>query len=99
MLYASALTDGVHNLMVMESDPGAGAHASRHQQTRRDAEAARGRAREFTNPPRIFAERALGSFRGAHDLLGKDLDLAFASDPNRALRDSVRSPPMPRFVK
>jgi len=90
MLYASALTDGVHNLMVMESDPAPVRMRriiSKLGATPKLLAAAR---MNITNPPRIFAERALGSFRGAHDLLGKDLDLAFASDPNRALRDSVR---------
>jgi hypothetical protein len=28
--------------------------------------------------------------RGARDMLGRDLDLAFASEPNAALRDSLR---------
>jgi hypothetical protein len=90
MLYASALTDGVHNLMVMESDPAPVRMRrviSKLGSTPKLLAAARA---NITDPPRIFADRALGSFRGARNLLGKDLDLAFASVPNRALRDSVR---------
>jgi hypothetical protein len=43
-----------------------------------------------TNPPRLFAERGAAMLRGARDEIGHDLDLAFASEPNAALRDSLR---------
>jgi hypothetical protein len=90
MLYASALTDGVHNLMVMESDPAPirmRRVISKLGQTPKLLAAARANIR---NPPHIFVERALAGFRGARDLLANDLNLAFASQPNRPLRDSLQ---------
>ena len=90
MLYASALSDGVHNLMAMESDP------APLRMRRIISKLARvsslldaGRA-NLDNPPRLLAERGVAMMRGAIGMLGRDLDLAFASDSNAALRDSLR---------
>jgi len=90
MLYASALSDGVHNLMAMESDPAPVRMRriiSKLQQVPDLLAAARA---NLTNPPRLLAERGAAMTRGAVDMLGRDLDLAFASDSNVALRDSLR---------
>ena len=90
MLYASALTDGVHNLMAMESDPAPirmRRAISKLRQVPALLEAARA---NISNPPRLFAERGASMMRGAGAMLRNDLDLAFASDPNEALRDSLR---------
>ncbi len=90
MLYAAALTDGVHNLMTMESDPAPVrmrrviAKLSHVAALLADARA------NVMNPPRLFAERGASMMRGAADMLGKDLDAAFAGEPTAALRDSVR---------
>ena len=90
MLYASALTDGVHNLMAMESNP-APVRMRRIISKLRQTPALLAAARaNIANPPKLFAERGASMMRGASDMLGKDLDLAFASEPNRALRDSLR---------
>jgi uncharacterized protein (DUF885 family) len=90
MLYASALADGVHNLMSMESNP-APIRMRRIISKLRQTPALLTAARtNVVNPPRLFAERGASMMRGASEMLGKDLDLAFASDPNRALRDSLR---------
>lgn len=90
MLYAAALSDGVHNLMTMESDPPA-VRARRviAKLSRVPALIAAARA-NITNPPRLFAERGASMMSAAADMLGKDLDLAFAGLPNAALRDSLR---------
>jgi uncharacterized protein (DUF885 family) len=78
MIYASAITDGVHNLMTMESSP---ADARAQQATTKlDAvpkliAAARANIRQ---PPRVFVERSIAMFRGAAGLLERDLPLAFA---------------------
>ena len=91
MLYASALSDGVHNLMAMESDP-APMRMRRiiskleKVSTLLDA----GRA-NLDNPPRLLAERGVAMMRGAIGMLGRDLDLAFAADSNTVLRDSLRA--------
>jgi hypothetical protein len=90
MQYASALTDGVHDLMTMQSAPApvrmrniiAKLHAAP-----RLLDAAR---TNIVNPPRLFAERGAAMMRGASEMLGRDLDLAFAAVPNAALRDSLR---------
>jgi uncharacterized protein (DUF885 family) len=90
MLYASALADGVHNLMTMASDP-APVRMRRIIAKLGQVLALVGAARaNIVNPPRLFAERGAAMMRGARDMLGRDLDLAFASEPNAALRDSLR---------
>jgi uncharacterized protein (DUF885 family) len=90
MLYASALADGVHNLMTMASDP-APVRMRRIIAKLGQVPTLVGAARaNIVNPPRLFAERGAAMMRGARDMLGRDLDLAFASEPNAALRDSLR---------
>ncbi len=90
MLYASALTDGVHNLMTMESSP-APERMRRIIRKLQQVPALLGAARtNITNPPKLFAERGAAMMHGATDMLGKDLDLAFAAAPSAALRDSLR---------
>ncbi len=90
MLYASALADGVHNLMTMTSDP-APVRMRRIISKLHQLPAFLNDAKvNVVNPPRLFAERGAGFMRGARDMLGRDLDAAFAAEPNAALRDSVR---------
>ena len=90
MVYASALADGVHNLMTMASDP-APVRMRRiiHKLSQLPAFLNDART-NVVNPPRLFAERGAAFMRGAQDMLGRDLDVAFASEPNAALRDSLR---------
>lgn len=91
MLYASALSDGVHNLMAMESDPAPVRMRriiSKLEKVSNLLDA--GRA-NLDNPPRLLAERGVAMMRGTIGMLGRDLDLAFASDSNVALRDSLRA--------
>ena len=90
MQYASALTDGIHDLMTMESEP-APVRMRNIIAKLRGAPGLLSAARtNIRNPPRLFAERGAAMMRGASELLGRDLDLAFASDSHRALRDSLR---------
>jgi uncharacterized protein (DUF885 family) len=90
MLYASALADGVHNLMTMASDP-APVRMRRVISKLGQVPALLAAARaNVKNPPRLFAERGASFMKGAYEELGHDLDLAFAAEPNAALRDSVR---------
>ncbi len=90
MLYASALSDGVHNLMTMESNP-APVRMRRIIAKLRQVPALLAAARvNIVNPPRLFAERGAVMLRGVSDMLGRDLDLAFASSPGVALKDSLR---------
>ncbi|HEY9227284.1 MAG TPA: DUF885 domain-containing protein, partial [Gemmatimonadaceae bacterium] len=89
MLYASALTNGVHNLMTMESDPAPIRMRRIIAKLHRVPGLLAAARWNIKNPPKVFAERGASMMRGARDMLGKDLDLAFASEP-KALRDSVR---------
>lgn len=76
MIYASAITDGVHNLMTMESAP-AQVRMGRVRDKLRAVPALLQAAKaNLRNPPRILAERGLGMFRGASAMLATDLALA-----------------------
>jgi uncharacterized protein (DUF885 family) len=91
MIYASAISDGVHNLMTMESS----AAASRAKDaTAKLAAVPRllASAREnLRHPPRVFVERAIVMFHGVADLIARDLPLAFADVADRALQDGLKS--------
>ncbi len=89
MLYASALSDGVHNLMTMENAP-APVRMRRVISKLAAVPALLAAARtNVTNPPKLFAERGVGMMRGAAAMLGADLPLAFASEQGTALMDSL----------
>jgi uncharacterized protein (DUF885 family) len=89
MLYASALSDGVHNLMTMENAP-APVRMRRVISKLAGVPAMMVAARtNVINPPRIFAERGVGMMRGAAAMLGGDLPLAFASEKGTPLMDSL----------
>lgn len=91
MLYASALSDGVHNLMAMENAP-APVRMRRVISKLRQVPSLLAAARtNITNPPRLFAERGLGMMKNASSMLGHDLDLAFAAERNTPLMDSLRT--------
>jgi len=89
MIYAAAISDGVHNLMTMESSP---AIDRMRQATaklggvRRLLAAAR---QNITQPPRMFVERAIVMFRGASSLLKEDLPLAFHSESDRSAQTAL----------
>ena len=90
MLYASALADGVHNLMAMASDP-APVRMRRVVTKLAGVPALMAAARaNVADPPRLLAERGLAMLRGASALLARDLPLAFADSGTPALRDSLR---------
>ncbi len=86
MIYATAVSDGVHDLMTMESSP------ARERMTQvvtklRGVPSLLAAARaNVRTPPRVFVERAAIMFRGAADLLTRDLPLAFADVNDPALQ-------------
>jgi len=90
MIYASVLTDGVHNLMTVESDPPSVRMRRIIAKVGQVPALLAAAHANIVNPPRLFAERGATFMRGASDMLGKDLDLAFAGVANAALRDSLR---------
>ena len=89
MLYASALSDGVNNLMTMENAPAPvrmrriiGKLASVPQLL----QAAR---TNLKNPPKLFTERGIGFMRGAAEMLDHDVPLAFVAQKGTPLMDSL----------
>jgi uncharacterized protein (DUF885 family) len=91
MIYASAISDGVHNLMTMESSPA----ASRAKQATTKLTAVPrllASAREnLRNPPQVFVERAIVMFHGAAELIARDLTLAFADVADQAVQDDLKA--------
>ncbi|WP_373059781.1 DUF885 domain-containing protein [Gemmatimonas sp.] len=91
MTYASALSDGVHNLMTMENDD-APVRMRRLIGKLAGVPALLQAARtNITNPPKIFAERGLGMMRGVSSMLTDDLAVAFAAQKSTPLMDSLLS--------
>ncbi|HMF96051.1 MAG TPA: DUF885 family protein, partial [Vicinamibacterales bacterium] len=89
MIYAAALSDGVHNLMTMESsEPPMRMRAVVSKLERVPALLAAART-NIKAPPRVFVERAAAMFRGVSDLLGRDLPLAFAGVEDAALQKNL----------
>jgi len=89
MLYASALSDGVHNLMTMENAPAPVRMRRVISKLSRVPQLLQSARTNITNPPRIFAERGAGMMRGAAAMLDADLPLAFASERGTPLMDSL----------
>jgi hypothetical protein len=79
MLYASAVSDGVHNLMTMESAP-AEERARRIVSKLGGVPALLEAARvNLLNPPRVMSERGVRMLKGASAMLREDVALAFSS--------------------
>ena len=89
MIYASAISDGVHNLMTMESSA---ADERMQQATTKLAgvpkllDAARANIR---NPPRVFVERSISMLHGVNDLLTNELPLAFHDAGDDSARRAI----------
>lgn len=89
MVYASAFSDGVHNLMTMENAPAA-TRMRRIISKLRGLPAFLAAARtNVTNPPRLFAERGVVMMKGASGMLANDVALAFPSERGTPLGDSL----------
>jgi len=90
MIYASAITDGVHNLMTMESAPAAQRMAQASSKLRAVPRLIAAARENVRTPPRVFVERGIAMLRGASDLLGTHLPLAFAGVGDAALQARLR---------
>jgi uncharacterized protein (DUF885 family) len=89
MLYASALSDGVHNLMTMTNAP-APVRMRRIISKLAGVPALLAAARtNIVNPPRLFAERGAAMMKGTSGMLANDVTLAFASEKGTPLMDSL----------
>ena len=91
MIYATAISDGVHNLMTMESSPAAARMRQAVTKLRAVPSLLAAARVNIRQPPRVFVERAAVMFRGVADLVDKDLDLAFADVADGALRRELRA--------
>ncbi len=76
MIYASAVLDGVHNLMTMESAPARERYRMVLAKLASVPTLVRAARTNITNPPRIFAERGVVMSRAAASLIEHELPLA-----------------------
>jgi uncharacterized protein (DUF885 family) len=89
MLYASAISDGVHNLMTMDATP-APSRARQVIAKLGHVPALLDAARtNIANPPPVFAARGLAMMRGVSAMLAGDLALAFASLSDSSLERAL----------
>ena len=91
MLYASALSDGVHNLMTMENAPAPVRMRQLISKLAGVPALVAAAHSNLTRPPRIFAERGIGMFRATVAMLTDDSPLAFAAESGTPLMDSLTS--------
>ncbi len=89
MVYASAVSSGVHNLMTMESSP-AEVRARRIIAKVAGVPALLAAAEaNLADPPKVMTERGVRMFRGASGMLRGDVPLAFARLQDPALKTQL----------
>ncbi|MGE0812830.1 MAG: DUF885 domain-containing protein [Vicinamibacterales bacterium] len=89
MVYASAVSSGVHNLMTMESAPAA-VRAERIVAKLRGVPSLLAAAdANLVDPPRVMTERGLRMIRGAAGMLRDDVPLAFAGLDDETMKKSL----------
>ena len=85
MVYVASMSDGLHDLMTMESAP-AEVRMRHIQHKLRAIPRLIDQARHnVVNPPRVFVEQSVTMLQGVSDLLAHDLALAFTDTPNKTL--------------
>ena len=89
MVYASALSDGVHNLMTMETAPAPDRMRQIISKLRGLPAFLAAARTNIANPPRLFVERGVVMMKGASGMLANDVALAFASQRTTPLGDSL----------
>ena len=89
MLYASALSDGVNNLMTMENAPAPVRMRRIMAKLTAVPQLIAAARTNLVNPPKLFTERGIGFMRGAATMLEHDVPLAFASQKGTPLMDSL----------
>ena len=90
MIYAAAISDGVHDLMTMESAPAADRMAKAASKLREVPRLIADARENVRMPPRVFVERGIVMLRGASNLLAADLPLAFAGVGDPGLQQRLR---------
>lgn len=89
MIYASAVSDGVHNLMTMESDSASVRMRRIIAKLSHLGELLQAESDNLHKPPALLVRRGIDMFRGAAGMLRGDLRTAFATAGSQALRDSL----------
>ena len=89
MLYASALSDGVNNLMTMENAPAPVRMRRIISKLASVSQLLQAARTNLKNPPTLFTERGIGFMRGAAEMLNHDVPLAFATQKGTPLMDSL----------
>jgi uncharacterized protein (DUF885 family) len=89
MLYASALSDGINNLMTMEYAPAPVRMRRVISKLASVPQLIAAARANIVNPPKLFTERGIGFMRGAAEMLDHDLPLAFAAQQGTPLMDSL----------
>ena len=84
MIYAAAIADGVHDLMIKDATPAATRMAQVAAKLRAVPGLLAAARTNLQNPPAIFCERGAAMFDGAAGMVSRDLALAFpAPSPER----------------
>jgi uncharacterized protein (DUF885 family) len=91
MIYAAAISDGLHNLMTMESSPATARLTQVVSKLQRVPHLLVSARENVANPPRPFVERAIVMCRGASDLIAHDLPLAFQGAGDASQQDALRA--------
>ncbi|HEY1491196.1 MAG TPA: DUF885 family protein, partial [Steroidobacteraceae bacterium] len=89
MIYVAAISDGMHDLVTMESAPAAERMRSATTKLRAVPGLLAAARTNLHNPPRVFVERAVEMLDGVSDLLTHDLPLAFPPGTDAALRKEL----------
>jgi uncharacterized protein (DUF885 family) len=89
MIYAAALSDGIHNLMTMENAPAPDRMRRIISKLARVPQFLAAAKLNITNPPRLLAERGVVMMRGTSGMLANDLRLAFSAEAATPLMDSL----------
>lgn len=90
MIYAAAVSDGVHNLITMESSPAQERMAHAIAKLRGVPVLVAMARTNIHGAPRVFLERGAVMFRGVVDLLSHDLPIAFADVKDDRLQADLR---------
>ncbi len=86
MIYVAAISDGLHDLVTMESAPAAARMRSATTKLQAVPALLRAARTNIQTPPRVFVERAIEMLDGVSDLLLHDLPLAFPAGTDEAVR-------------
>ena len=91
MIYAAAISDGVHNLMTMESSPADTRMKHATAKLRAVPRLISSARTNLRHPPAVFVERAIVMFKGASELLGRDLPAVFESTGDAEARAGLKA--------